>query len=416
MLSSNHLKTSHLIKTLFQLLFILTFFTLPLISCFPGENADSGNIDSTMNNGGQAAVIDENQTSGENLRANIGTVGTIIFNQVNMNSSGPSIEVTTWAISPDGGDPRRIPNKTGIIPIRDRDFPYLTLSPDCARLAYIANKKNENDMNGRLMLMGTNGSNSTQLSDLPAQNLVWSPDGTRIAFVEASQLRPNSQPGEGTSERTQSVLHIISTAGERIQTLPLSQPPLSIAWSPDGKRFAFAMTDLQRHFVDIYTMNTDGTGIVNVTEGMRPKNKEDYYTPETREKVNAGQLLMSSPGFPAWSHDSKRLAYITEEENSESIWVVELQSLAHQRIWQSGRVNGSFSLEAIAWSPDDSMIALSVAADYVDLYAPRTQPRKLWLVAADGSSHRLLFEGMNENLLLAWCACQEIPVALGSGT
>ncbi|GBE57232.1 hypothetical protein BMS3Abin01_00144 [bacterium BMS3Abin01] len=59
--------------------------------------------------------------------------------------------------------------------------------------------------------------------------------------------------------------------------MPLPQPLLSIAWSPDGKRFAFAMNDLQRHLMDIYTMNADGTDMVNITEGMRPAQEEDRF-------------------------------------------------------------------------------------------------------------------------------------------
>ena len=176
------------------------------------------------------------------------------------------------------------------------------------------------------------------------------------------------------------------------------------------------MNDLQRHLVDIYTMNADGTDMVNITEGMRPAEEEDHYTPEIREKVDAGLLLMSEPGFPVWSHDSQRLAYITEEANSKSVWVVDLRNLDHRRIWRSSRVNGAFSAATIAWSPDDSTIALSAASDDMDPAAPRTGHSKLWLVVADGSSHRLLFEGEYENLLFAWCTCREIPAELGPGT
>jgi len=411
-----HHRKLYSLKALWLLSVCLLLLPLLLVSCDTGET--DGSPDSGSPAGDHTRSSGADDTGGSGGGPGLGAVksGTVLFNRVSVGDGGRNIEVTTWAVSPEGGDPWRIENKTGIIPLQGRSFPDLTLSPDCTHLAYIAGKDQENDMNGRLMLMGADGSNPVQLSGLPAQGLAWSPDGTRIAFVEASQLLPISKPGEGTSERTPSVLHVLSVAGEELQTIPLPQPPMSIDWSSDGSRFTFAMNDLQRHFVDIYTMNVDGTGMTNITAAMRPENEEDYHTPETRAKAEAGELLMSGPGYPVWSHDAKRLAFISEEENSRSVWVINTESLQYQRIWRSSRVNGAFSAEKIAWSPDDAMIVLSAASDDMDPAAPRTGHNKLWLAAADGSSHRLLLEGEDDNLLLDWCTCREVPAALGPDT
>ena len=53
--------------------------------------------------------------------------------------------------------------------------------------------------------------------------------------------------------------------------VPPGMPPptdMSPAWSPTGVKFAFASDRSGNLKYDIWTMNVNGTGLVNITQGM----------------------------------------------------------------------------------------------------------------------------------------------------
>lgn len=73
----------------------------------------------------------------------------------------------------------------------------------------------------------------------------------------------------------------------------------------------------------------------------------DGYNPKTL--LNSPQPIMS----PAWSHDGKRLAYVSFENVTPRIYIQEVASGARRVVSESTGING-----APAWSPDDRQLAL----------------------------------------------------------
>ena len=114
----------------------------------------------------------------------------------------------------------------------------------------------------------------------PEYNGAFSPDGTRILFAAI------------TLSGTQGNLDVaaINADGSGLKTVFAGTEGLSHqdwpSWSPDGRRFAFSSTHEGNQ--EIYTAQTDGTGLIRLT---------------------------NSPGIdahPCWSHDGRTIALATD--------------------------------------------------------------------------------------------------------
>ena len=102
--------------------------------------------------------------------------------------------------------------------------------------------------------MRSDGSNQTRLTSDSADDFepAWSPDGTKIAFASYRDLGPPQIY----------VMNADGSAQTRISTSTAwadSQP----AWSPDGTKIAF-VTNRDGNS-EIYVMNPNGSGLVNLT-------------------------------------------------------------------------------------------------------------------------------------------------------
>ncbi|GAC1658817.1 MAG: hypothetical protein NVS9B12_11450 [Vulcanimicrobiaceae bacterium] len=102
----------------------------------------------------------------------------------------------------------------------------------------------------------------------------------------------------------------------------------SVLWSPDGTRLALVNTRTDHSFVEIFSIGAKAL---------------IYATPD-----------FSNDGYPAWSADSQRVAFVRQPGNREretpytkptrepwSIWVADAQTGSAHRIWQARRGVGS---------------------------------------------------------------------------
>jgi len=162
---------------------------------------------------------------------------------------------------------------------------------------------------------------------------VWSPDGTRIAFVRGGKIQLINSDGSGEALLT---------------TGPDDRDPY---WSPDGTRIAFTRGKAA------YVVNADGTGLRQVSVDMRlsgPWSPDGrslvltvveevcsyysyycyYYGPTltatdlVRLDLESGQelALTQSSGVakwsPAWSADGQRLYFISTLSGNADVYVI----------------------------------------------------------------------------------------------
>jgi len=281
------------------------------------------------------------------------------------------------------------------------------------------------------------GSEPVDLTDTPfvsETNPVWSPDGTRIAYVV------------DIGAFTQS-LWIMEADGTGQFPVTLQSGPLfGPTWSPGGTQLAFSrqapgvVMSLQ---FDVFVVNADGTGEINITlsdydeidpswspdgariafAGVRP---ETYQDPETGLPVSAAQweivavdpsgsselvLTAGEPGTergdhleedrgPVWSPDGSKLTFMSQSVDpccsSWQIWAVNRDGSGVTNLTNDESVNDMFQ----TWSPDGALILFSRADGQggLDLYtmpAPLALPLPAATRAAADSDVLRLTTGAN---------------------
>ena len=239
-------------------------------------------------------------------------------------------------------------------------------SPDGQRLAFITDHDyTTGALRGtRLNVLDADSGQVWEVARSAFDAAQWSPDGRRIAFVlEQGPRRPADSP--------RYVLRIVTADDAHGSQLELAGGVVSDpAWSPDGRRLAFAKADGED--VALYTMAADGTDAqrVALVEGWRPDG-----------------AYLSRPTFAwistvAWSPDGTRLLYTCGAQ----VCVVRTDGTP---VGQSpvSLPNGSLA----AWSPDSTRIAVGS----VGLNRSSTSVRSggevvLYTMAPDGTDERIL--------------------------
>ena len=119
------------------------------------------------------------------------------------------------------------------------------------KILFVSDLDGDND----IYIMGTDGTEVTQLIDTPASETApsWSPDGTKILF--ASDF-------DGDSD-----IYIANADGTNLNQLTNNiASDTDPIWSPDGTKIVF-VSDLSGD-EGIYVMNGDGTNLIQLTGGV----------------------------------------------------------------------------------------------------------------------------------------------------
>ena len=137
-------------------------------------------------------------------------------------------------------------------------------SPDGSRIAFVS------DRDGgfpELYLMFTDGSGVVRLttnSSIDA-NPSWSPDGTKLVFERCCE--------SGTFD----LFTIdVATRVEQNLTASTTRQEFDPTWSPDGARIAFAAFEVGQGNIDVWVMNADGTSPVGLTQEAGPDLSPDW--------------------------------------------------------------------------------------------------------------------------------------------
>ena len=182
--------------------------------------------------------------------------------------NGNSPDASIYVVSVDGGKHALIAESLGQVPAGEEGA-GIAWSPDGTRLAVLADKvPNTSPWNATLSVMNADGTERSPLAEgvlvqhvLGSPNVVWSPDGRRVAYATVSDERYNRPFRIWSAAPNGSAPVLIFDATEQAKgglNGDLSGGPI---WSPDGTQIAFRYdtNSSKRYLIG----NADGTGDVH---------------------------------------------------------------------------------------------------------------------------------------------------------
>lgn len=270
--------------------------------------------------------------------------------------------LSIWSMNPDGSSPTRLTDDKSrseklpsFSPVYDSSPVW---SPDGTKIAFISNR----NYLFSLYVMNADGSNSRIVTDkvLEAAEPAWSPDGGRIAF--SSGVRATIGMGKPSVD-----IYVINVDGSGLAKLTDSGMNASPSWSPDGKQIAFTSSRDLDGKAKIWVMNADGSN-----QRILPNSQN------TRSTGFYG-------GQPAWSPDGTKILFTgyhgCEGRGAVSIYVTNADGGSSQLLTDDPNVCGWYS--SPRWSPDGTRILASFSLKTGSVLEPAPQ---IVVMSADGSN------------------------------
>ncbi|MEO8457241.1 MAG: hypothetical protein ABI559_05455 [Chloroflexota bacterium] len=212
----------------------------------------------------------------------------------------------------------RIPNNGGTaIPLTDAGRNYSAVwSPDGTRIAFVS----ERDGNAEVYVMNADGSGETRRTTNDGQDSgpAWSADGQKIVFLRRT-------------EPTDIELWIVNASGGANPQMLIGSSGVDTmpSFSPDGTKIAYGHNDPGENDTDIFVADADGSNPMRITDNDTP----DYN--------------------PNWSPDSSQIVYMCDPgDANREICVVDAGGGTPQQLTN----NAPISDEDAAFSPDGTRI------------------------------------------------------------
>jgi Tol biopolymer transport system component len=292
-----------------------------------------------------------------------------------------------WLANADGSGPRPLTQRT------DGSFDdELVWSPDGNRLAFLSSRPLDGG-NGasnaafNLWVMNADGSGTTPLTrltnlNLSSYGLVWSPDGRKIVFNSNRALDGSDA---ATANFTQNIwlANIDGTGVTPLTRLDGTFAGASLpAWSQNGSKIAFMSggafdgSNAAGPIFNLWVMNADGSGATVLTRF-----------------VNAANMQ------PVFSPDGTKLAFLSTRAldggdvlgASTNLWVAAADGSGATPLTRYTAGSAEVEGNGIFWSPDNKKIAFTSSGALDGSNAVNTNSTdNVWLANADGSGARPL--------------------------
>lgn len=219
---------------------------------------------------------------------------------------------------------------------------WVDISPDGTQVAFA--QQDPATTKYDIWVMDINGENATRLTNTQSNDRhpAWSPDGTKIAFETERDGNFN--------------IYVMNVDGSGQTALTTSEKQeIQPTWAPEGDKIAFISDDDADGISDIFSVNSDGTGLEKILQATS----------------NTGMNIFD----PEWSPDATQIAYQGFATNgAASIYIADLDA---------GTANKITSTEVSAyqptWSPDGNYIAFTNLAS-------ANNSDEIWIIKSDGSS------------------------------
>jgi len=293
---------------------------------------------------------------------------------------------------------------TGPVP----DSPRVSASGLGSKIAFtrLSDDQSQDEFTvAEIYVMNADGSEPRRITHNTTWDLgpVWSPDGDRLAFGGVQFVN-----GVAVSAS----MYLINADGSEQLELPGTCGNFP-SWSPEGDQIAFGSVPGCPSANEIFVINTDGTGLTNLTNSPAVDGRPSW-SPNGRKiafnsnrdgdaeiwVMNADgsgleQLTFNSASdqVPKWSPNGRKIAFQSNRDDPRfDIYVMNADGSEQTRLTTSeGRDLGA------SWSPDGKQIAFDSDRDHI-----AEQIRQVFVMNADGTDQRPLTALPSENAHACW--------------
>ncbi len=177
-------------------------------------------------------------------------------------------------------------------------------SPDDSKVLCMSSEEVNDQFINHLYLINVDSADKTEIiKSIEVGNPAWSPDGSSILFVSAT-------------ERSNLGIFVSDSQGRNVTLIYEENNPLAVSWSPDGSKIAFTVSE---NGIGLYTINPDGTGKTLLTTNLSWSWTNPYAWSPSGDKIVFASIIGSGEHIFIANPDGTERVQITTGENKRYI-------------------------------------------------------------------------------------------------